>query len=289
MPKNGKKGFKTSRMAGSGPSAKKAWSLAHGSMNMGVPPSHLATLAYPVYFTSSSMSGNIWTWQFRGNSLFDPDFTGSGNQPTTFDQWMTLYNAYRVLSVSVDFTIVDLTNAFVGGAMSPSDNASPTLSFSGIAGNRDSVLVRPLTSVAAYSVWGVKKTWLIKDIFGIDEEALMSELNFAGSSSGSAAHVAYLNLAMIGAGATDSVAISGIMKFGVRFEGPIANNVSLSRALPRAVDAADSQTASGATVTSVADPSAKLPPAVIWKSPPVTLTPVEARLLEAYRAAPPRQ
>ena len=36
---------------------------------------------------------------FRGNSCFDPDFTGTGHQPFGFDQWAaanSFYNRYRV-------------------------------------------------------------------------------------------------------------------------------------------------------------------------------------------------
>lgn len=35
---------------------------------------------------------------FAANSLFDPDQTGAGVQPTGFDEWMTLYNLYTVVS-----------------------------------------------------------------------------------------------------------------------------------------------------------------------------------------------
>lgn len=33
---------------------------------------------------------------FRANSLFDPDFTGTGYQPIGFDEWSAFYNRYRV-------------------------------------------------------------------------------------------------------------------------------------------------------------------------------------------------
>lgn len=33
---------------------------------------------------------------FRGNSLFDPNFTGTGAQPLGFDQWANFYAKYRV-------------------------------------------------------------------------------------------------------------------------------------------------------------------------------------------------
>ncbi len=36
---------------------------------------------------------------FAVNSLFDPDYTGSGHQPREFDTWSTIYSKYRVLEV----------------------------------------------------------------------------------------------------------------------------------------------------------------------------------------------
>lgn len=38
---------------------------------------------------------------FRGNSLFDPDFTGTGGQPTGFDQWSAFYGRYKVNASSI--------------------------------------------------------------------------------------------------------------------------------------------------------------------------------------------
>jgi len=36
-------------------------------------------------------------WRFRGDDLYDPDYTGSGHQPTYFDQLMAMYNRFQVL------------------------------------------------------------------------------------------------------------------------------------------------------------------------------------------------
>ncbi len=38
---------------------------------------------------------------FNLSSLYDPDYSASGHQPTGFDQWMLIYNRYRVYNVRV--------------------------------------------------------------------------------------------------------------------------------------------------------------------------------------------
>lgn len=44
--------------------------------------------------------------QFSMNSLFDPDFTGTGAQPEFFDQLSALYNRYRVYGSAIKVTLL---------------------------------------------------------------------------------------------------------------------------------------------------------------------------------------
>lgn len=64
---------------------------------------------------------------FRGNSIFDPDFTGGGAQPTGFDQLATLYGFYRVYWSKIKVTYICLTSAIAPIVMSvyPSNSSSP--------------------------------------------------------------------------------------------------------------------------------------------------------------------
>ena len=48
--------------------------------------------------------------QFRGNSCFDPDFTGSGHQPHYFDQYALLYKRYLVSSCAIRVTATNNSN-----------------------------------------------------------------------------------------------------------------------------------------------------------------------------------
>ncbi len=49
--------------------------------------------------------------EFSGNSLFDPNFTGTGAQPEYFDQLAALYNRYRVYGSAVQVTLLPFNSA----------------------------------------------------------------------------------------------------------------------------------------------------------------------------------
>lgn len=48
-----------------------------------------------------STLGNLTDYVFRGNSLFDPDYTSTGHQPFGLDQWNSLYGQYKVYGSSI--------------------------------------------------------------------------------------------------------------------------------------------------------------------------------------------
>lgn len=52
-------------------------------------------------------AGGANTWEFRFNSLFDPDQTGTGNQPMYFDNYAQLYGRYKVSFAKIKATVVN--------------------------------------------------------------------------------------------------------------------------------------------------------------------------------------
>lgn len=53
----------------------------------------------------------IGQYTFRGNSLFDPNYTAGGHQPMYMDQYAYIYNKYRVMASSIRVDTVNGSNA----------------------------------------------------------------------------------------------------------------------------------------------------------------------------------
>jgi len=50
---------------------------------------------------TSIVTTGAFDYVFRGNSVFDPDFSGTGGQPANYDDYSALYNQYRVWGSSI--------------------------------------------------------------------------------------------------------------------------------------------------------------------------------------------
>lgn len=60
------------------------------------PESVIVKLKYAERITLTSTVGAITYYSFRAD-CYDPNLTGTGGQPTGFDQWMAFYEKYRVI------------------------------------------------------------------------------------------------------------------------------------------------------------------------------------------------
>ncbi len=56
-------------------------------------------------------AGAIDIHEFRANSIFDPDKTGTGHQPIGHDEWAAFYNHYVVLGAKITLALVPSSNS----------------------------------------------------------------------------------------------------------------------------------------------------------------------------------
>lgn len=74
----------------------------------GVPDRLLTQMKYTASFNLVDAVGAIDTIQvIRGNSIYDPDYTGTGTQPTGRDQWVNLYTTYRVHGSKINVKVIN--------------------------------------------------------------------------------------------------------------------------------------------------------------------------------------
>lgn len=86
-----------------------------------------------------SLAGSGVAHVYRANSCFDPDFTGTGEQPVGYDQWSSFYNRYRVHASKIDvkFIVTNTTtpdNA-IGVSVTPSSQTNAIGIFEDYIGN----------------------------------------------------------------------------------------------------------------------------------------------------------
>lgn len=98
---------------------------------VGLPDQYFTKLQWAETYNLTSV-GSIASQIFRGNSLYDPDYTGVGTQPYYFDQLAGLYKKYIVYASKIQVTFVQGTGSG-GGAFctvylvpKPTDVALPT-------------------------------------------------------------------------------------------------------------------------------------------------------------------
>jgi len=95
--------------AKSKPSDKVKFILSHFDNSLvGVPDRFRMKMKYSDENVQSHSSGALDIWNFRANSLFDPDFTYSGHQPLGFDELAALYGKYKVTHCSIRVSAVSL-------------------------------------------------------------------------------------------------------------------------------------------------------------------------------------
>jgi hypothetical protein len=69
-------------------------------MPNGFPPEMDVKMRYVDAFALVISSGVGGVYQYRLNSIFDPDLTGTGHQPYTRDTWAAVYQTYTVTKCS---------------------------------------------------------------------------------------------------------------------------------------------------------------------------------------------
>jgi len=72
----------------------------------------------------NAATGSLGIYQFRVNSLFDPDLTGTGHQPYGFDQFKTYYATYLVVKSQITVECIVITSPSLCGVMTSTESST---------------------------------------------------------------------------------------------------------------------------------------------------------------------
>ena len=106
-------------------------------------------------------------YTYRGNSLFDPDYTSTGHQPRYFDQYSAVYSKYLVTSSSIKVSVMnDVGTSPVFVVVFPSTDI-PTLLTGAPAAEYPRAKQSKLLGVAGYQTVAVSHKAATTTILGL--------------------------------------------------------------------------------------------------------------------------
>lgn len=144
-------------------------------------------------FHKTAVAGLLSTYQFRLNSLYDFDLTGTGHQPYYFDQMMAVYDHYTVIGTKVTVTWTNNTAnpVVVGGYLNDDGTVTPgTLSNCQEAPQAQYKLMPGTSTNSIY----ITHKWSAKKWFTKSKSAIMADVNLTGTASADPGEATVLTL-----------------------------------------------------------------------------------------------
>jgi len=167
------------------------------TVSVGLPDRFHVVMPYGTYFIGAPGAG-VQSWNsFRGNSIFDPDFSGAGTTAFAYTQLAGLYNRYRVLSSKI---VVEVTNSGTVplrcSIVATIANAPPTAT--ALPGQRH--IAQGMVGTTGTVGWKHTARAPTARIFGVPEAQVLSEDDFAGLVGGNPNNVWYWHVVMFNPG-----------------------------------------------------------------------------------------
>lgn len=185
-------------------------------------------MCYTQYFGMvESASGIGASYSFRLNDLFDPDFTGTGQQPVAFDQLSTLYTRFRVLSVAVD--VVYNNRAATGAVVGFFPSSASTLPAAAVSWPAQPFSKHTIiaNSAAGPAVGRLTSRFDIPTVLGMKSKEYLSDLDFTGTPTSSPIRTPYLHAYIFWQSGTVAVCDAFIcMRYVVEWSQPLLNSMS---------------------------------------------------------------
>lgn len=143
------------------------------------PDTYSVKMVYQMSTSLSSSSGAATHHVYRGNSVHDPDLTGTGTQPAGHDELSALYNRWRVMGSQIEVT------AMSSNAVVPDDLVlRPATSSTPIGGTTEAFSEQPYaqrrTGFSKEQKFYLKQYMSTPKMFGVSKNQVKSEESYAG-------------------------------------------------------------------------------------------------------------
>ncbi len=204
-----------------------------GDGTVGVPDSVRVTLRYNEILAPATTLGSLYSYQYRGNSVFDPNYTGTGVQPAYYDQWSNMYTSYVVLSsrIKLEFVALVAGSAPCLAGVYPAYNTSLGTAAVDCASNR---YAKSATTGQAGNIVRVdlSDSMSTAQMFGVDPLAVITDDGYSGSGGNpSAAATWYWTIFAQAESGTSTMSgnIRVTIEYDVKFFDPVVINLSAVR------------------------------------------------------------
>jgi hypothetical protein len=167
-------------------------------------------------------TSTITNYQFRLNSLYDPDLTSTGHQPMGYDQLTALYNQWVVTRCRVIVNAIMLSDpAYVSGSAGmlamygvANDSSVPTTPSQLIENHQPSY-----STVSGYqNHCRLARVFDLPRMFGLTQTQYTADDTFYGQISANPSKNAYLNLAYFTLGLPNALSATFRVDVTIEFE-----------------------------------------------------------------------
>lgn len=182
--------------------------------------------------TSSSVAARLAGTQheFRLNSIYDPDLSGTGHQPYMYDQFATLYGRYRVDFVEVQIdAIVSPSTSHLVTAMIQGPSGGQSASGKAMSDLLENVRCKNLYALtSAVTPPRTRFSIDIAKYLGIPREAYEADLSLWGAAVGAnPSRTLFMNLATSAfAGTSETIQVVVTMVFHTHLWDPVTHTQS---------------------------------------------------------------
>lgn len=181
-------------------------------VNWGFPKKLYIVHKYVDTFNINSVAGSSVNYQFRCNGMFDPNATGTGSQPTFFDNCAAIYDHFTVVKSTI---VISVANN--GSFSSPhevclyiDDDTSPVATIQQ-AMLQPGAVAKLLPSPGIQGPILLSKTWSARAFFGGDP---LANDNLQGTSSADPTEQSlYTITAAATNGATQSITVQATIYY----------------------------------------------------------------------------